>query len=218
MSDETPVAVPLDICLAHIYDSQGETTLQVDVAIKILQAIVTNNGLEKFRSVNTKVLERIANPDNLALWYVLRHVGFYKQGERLICPNTVPVSTISIVLDQLVQLQDYNAKIKSGEIVAPKYTSPRASPAQQQPQQQDTTVDTSMTDQPAPQVQEQPPQQEAQPVSTMNDAPPPSTASSPAQSTGPHSSTTKSVANMTAEEKKAYVTQLMAQRKAAAKK
>lgn len=247
MSQIEPCAVPLEICLNHIYDAQGETALEVDIAIKILQTIVTNNGLEKFRSVNaTKVLPRIALDDNLALFYTLRHAGFYKDGERLVCPTTVPLTTITDIMNQLVELSQHNAKIRSGEI-QPKFT-PTPSPNQKQQNNFTNTNNTEVSSvgveptAPSPSqtmmndndIVQSPQQTETLPDSssamtgTPQTPPPTQTnqASSPLSNESTESTQTTSsptyaskvnVANMSKEEKQAYVQALMAQKRAAKK-
>jgi len=228
------IAVPLDLCLKHIYDANGETNLSVDIAIKLLKSIVDSPADQKLRNVNAKLLTRVAADNKLQLWYVLRHAGFAKDGDRLICALSTPITTTSSVLQQLIDLSTFNAKVREGVASKSAINTNAITPTQKAPStpaqsSQSLTPNDSMNDSndSIPTITQgttnstSPPQTytDSTPLPTTPTSPSP-TGSTPIQQGTPKGDhvlggTKANVANMTAEERKAYVQALMAAKRAA---
>lgn len=216
-----PPAVPLPLCLKSLFDSQGNTSFELDAAVKILQTIVDNNGAEKFRSLNaTKVLPRIA-PNTLELWYVLRHAGFHKVADRLICPSEIPLSQTRGVLEQLITTIHQNKTLRENLLTTPK--SPQAqhetatTMMEDDAQQPTPTAPSSTMNDSTTEQQLETPQQEMVEAPTI-----PASTSSPVSTTSTDSKKSTALGGnvnlkaMTVEERRAYVAEQMKKKKAGA--
>ncbi len=114
---ETDIHIPLTFCLDSLFTDKGESLFEFDTVRKILTTILSDPTNTRYQSLNaTKVLPRLTSP-NLAPWYVLRHAGFAKVGDRLVLVGGVNIDKIQAVLTAIQEAED-RANKKQSDIQA----------------------------------------------------------------------------------------------------